>query len=307
MATVTDTRPRRLLGLLPPAPEPILIDGHPIKGRFAQQILWSIGLGTLIFGLFASGLYFGGSQVHWYIHLGGFYWPGFWLKHGWDGGMGLVGQHTWLINQANWPFYRHAYRDIGLPALATMGALSIAGGARKPAGRLYTAIAPVLVLVAAVVLITFGMWLQLKVNAHLTAGQGTNLIHLGEALLLGVLIGKVLHYIWRPAGTRIQRFLVERLVDRHFRHGGHGLPSWVRYPDAPPTARECAVQIVAEDEASGEAGRLRAQGHTARSQVVYWLAAVAVVVILGVDFIGFIGHVWVAILHHTFPYLAPKG
>lgn len=286
---------------------PPLVNGKPIRNRLLQQILWSIGLGTVVFGLFASGSYFGPTQVHWYIHIGSFYWPGFWLKHGWDSGMGVVGPHTRLINLTNWTTYRHNYRDIGLPALATMGAFSIAGGARKPAGRLYTAIAPFLVLAVAVVLITVASYVELATVAHATSltVRQTNLVHLGEALLFGFLIGKVLHYIWRPAGTRIQGFLVERGMDRFYRSGGTGLPVWIRKPVAPPTLREAGQKLATKDEASGEAQQLRETGHTGRSTAIYWLVGVGVVLVLGVDFVGFIGHIWDGVLHLHFPYLAP--
>jgi hypothetical protein len=282
---------------------------HVVKARKIKQVCWSLGLGVLVFGLLSSGLYFGISQVHWYVHVGSFYWPGFWLKQGWDSGMGIVGQHTWLINQGNWAAYRHPYRDIGLPALATMGALSIAGGARKPASRWYTAIAPILVLVSAVILITAATWLKLRFNSSpgvssITAQQ-MNWLHLAESLFLGILIGQILHRIWRPAGTRIQSFIVERLVDSHFRRGGIGDPYWMRYELMPPTAIEAATKLIQEDELSGEADALRKEGHTSKSRTIYWVAALVCLVILSIDFVGFIGHFWVGVLGHNFPYLAP--
>lgn len=295
---------------------PVLVNGHPIRARKAKQIAWSVTLGTLAFGLFASGLYFGGSQVHWYVHIGSFYWPGWWLKQGWDGGMGIIGPHTTLVNTANWTAqfgYRHAYRNIGLPALAMMGALSIAGGARKPGSRLYTAVAPFLVLATAVVLITGGMWLVLLLDSHLHLSvQQANWLHLAESVLLGFAIGRVLHPVWRPAGTRIQQFGVEKLVDRHWRGGStRDMPFWYTHELLPPTALEAAAVLIAGDLQPGkngapsEAFRLATEGQTSRSQVVYWLAAACVLVVVGVDFVGFIGHIWDGMLHQTFPYLAP--
>jgi hypothetical protein len=295
--------PRRLFGLLPPKPAPVLIDGKPIHGRAIQQLIWGAVLGTVLFGLFFSGLYYGGTQVHWYVHLGGFYWRGVWVKPHWDGGMGIIHAHTWLINTANWPDYRHPYRNIGLGAFAVMGALSITGGSKKMASRWYTALAPLLVLIAALVLITAGVWVTLWANARW--GPASHLVTALEAALLAVIVGRVLHTIWKPAGTRIQHFLVERGVDRHFRRGGVGLPRWVRHPLAPPTMREAAATLIAEDEASGEASALRAEGHTRKSSTIWWIAGTVLVLVLAFDFLGFIGHFWVGVLGHNFPYLAP--
>jgi hypothetical protein len=305
---------RRVLGIGEKR-EPVLIAGHAIHGRFLQQIGWSIGLGTLILGLFFSGLYDIGTQVHWVVHIWFIRFQLPWAKPGWDANAwGLIGPHSWVVNTTNWGYkfgYRHALRDIVLPAFATMGALSIAGGAKKPAGWLYTAIAPFLVLATAIVMIIGGMWLALRAGTgSLTAQQVTSL-HFAESLALGLLTGRVLHYIWRPAGTRIQTFSVERLIDRRWRRGGAGLPAWVRYPLAPPTMREEGAKLVAVDEAPGrhglpsEAERLREQGTTSRSSALYWLAGAAVVVVLSVDFVGFIVRIWAGILHGTFPYLAP--
>jgi hypothetical protein len=287
----------------PATPKHPLVNGKPIRNRAIQQIAWGVVLGTLIFGLLASGLYFGGTQVHWYIHVGSFYWPGFWLKRGWDSGMGVIGPHTWVVNTHDWPLYRHPYRNIGLPALAVMGALSITGGSKRPAPRWYTAIAPLLVLVSAVVLITAGVWVTLWANARL--GGVSHAVTALEAAVLALVIGQILHRIWRPAGTRIQHFLVERGVDRYLRNGHTGLPVWVRKPLAPPTMREAGDALAAEDEVSGEAAKLRAEGKTRRSSAVYWVTALVILAVLGIDFVGFIGHIWVGVLGHTFPYLAP--
>jgi hypothetical protein len=284
-------------------PKHPLIAGEPIKGRAIQQLLWGVALGTVVFGFLASGLYFGISQVHWYIHIGSFYWPGFWLKDGWDSGMGVIHPHSWLINTVNWDDYRHAYRNIGLPAFAVMGALSITGGSKKMASRWYTALAPLLVLATAVVLITAGVWVTLWANAKF--GPASHAVTALEAIALGFIIGRVLHTIWKPAGTRIQHFLVERAVDRYFRRGGTGLPFFVRQPVAPPTFREAGATLVAEDEKSGEAADLRAEGRTRRSDAIYYFVALAVLVVLAVDFVGFVGHILAGVLHVSFPYLAP--
>jgi len=280
-----------------------LVNGKPIRFRALQQALWGVGLGTLVFGLFASGIYFGPTQVHWYIHIGSFYWPGFWLKKGWDDGMGLVGTHTWLINSANWAFFRHAYRNIGLPALATMGALSVTGGARKPASRWYTAIAPLLVLATAVVLITAGVYGTLRLNS--AVGTVPTWATALEAGALGLVIGQILHFIWRPAGTRIQSFLVEKAVDRHWRSSSPSTPAWVSHPLTPPTFREAAWQLMEADVADGEAGRLAAEGRTRAANLLLVAVAAGAVLVLGVDFVGFIGHIWDGVFHLTFPYLAP--
>ena len=185
--------PRRLFGLLPPKPAPVLIDGKPIHGRAIQQLIWGAVLGTVLFGLFFSGLYYGGTQVHWYVHLGGFYWRGVWVKPHWDGGMGIIHAHTWLINTANWPDYRHPYRNIGLGAFAVMGALSITGGSKKMASRWYTALAPLLVLIAALVLITAGVWVTLWANARW--GPASHLVTALEAALLAVIVGRAAHHL----------------------------------------------------------------------------------------------------------------
>jgi hypothetical protein len=291
--------------------EPVLVNGKPIHGRLIQQILWGVLLGTALFGLAFSGLYFGATQVHWYIHIGSFYHSARWVKPMWDQGFGWFSPHSWLINTSNWADYRHPYRNIGLASFAVMGALSITGGAKKMAGRWYTAFAPLIILASALVLITAGVWVTLWANAK--TGGASHLVTAMEAAALAFIVGRVLHILWKPAGTRIQHFIVERMVDRFFRRGyaTQGLPVWVKYPLAPPTMREAGQLLITDDRTNPipgeltEAERLAEEGKTRRSSAVYWVAAAVLILVLALDFVGFIGHFWVGVFGHDFPYLAP--
>lgn len=292
-----------------PKEEPVLINGKPIKYRKVQKIAWPVGVG-LFLGLVMSGIYFGPTQVHWFIHLGSFYWRGFDLKLKWDRGAGeFLSQHVWFIDKLNWSAYRHNYRDLGLPAYATVGVLSIVAGAKEPAGKLYTWLAPLLLTITAVLLITGATWVELATVDHLHEhGIYIGTVSVAEAIVIGFIVGRVLHYLFRPAGTSIQRLWIEWAVDRNHRKGRTTqgrLPVWVSLPLAPVTAREEGMRLINKDIKSGEAADLASKPLTWRNQLVWVAVAILLVLSLGFAFLGFIGHIWVGTLGYNFPYLAP--
>jgi hypothetical protein len=114
--------------------------------------------------------------------------------------------------------------------------------------RLLTA--PPAVLVLTLALSTAGIWvLDFGGPAAWHALFGTRVVHLGILgkfslgnIVLGVVIGQVLHRFWAPVGATLQGFILERLADRAqspsvFRSGPR-VPFWETYPAAPPVVRE---------------------------------------------------------------------
>jgi hypothetical protein len=294
--------------------EPVLIDGKPIAHRTLQKYLWPAGVG-LILGLVISGLYFGLTQVNWYIHIGSFYRHLFWLKRGWDDGVGQwLSQHTWFINLKNWSTYRHNARNLGAPGFATVGVMSIVAGASRPAGKIYTTVAIVMLPVLLALLIAGGTWVELSSVDHLHEhGFAVGTVSVAEAAVLGFVIGRILHPVMKPAGTRIQDAWTDWAVDRYWRKGGGQLPVWIRRSLAPVTARESAMKRIQADQVNPstkvphltEAQYQMHRPLTLRSHLVWLAVALGVIVILGLAALGFTGHFLVGVLHMSIPYLAP--
>lgn len=289
-----------------PKPAPVLINGKPIRFRAFQKVAWPVGVGFIL-GLVIAGLYFGLTQVNWYIHIGGYYQHLFWFKPWWDENAGQwLSQHLWFMHMDQWSAYRHNYRNLGEPAAATVGIFSIVAGAKRTAPKWLMFAAPFLLVISGAVLITFATWLELISIDHLHAhGIYIGTLSLIEAGVLGFFIGRVQRGFMKPFGTTIQRIWVEWGADRHQRRGRAGLPAWISLPLAPVTAREEGVKIIEDDRVSGEAAELAAKPLTFWSHLIWVAVALVLLAILGLAFLGFIGHIWVGVLGHNFPYLAP--
>jgi hypothetical protein len=274
-------------GKLPPK---IPVFGKYIYLRRTQMILWSVVVGA-VFAAIVAGGYYALLQTNWHA---------FDLKNWWDSGMGFIHSKSWVL-------YRHGLRDLGEPAAATMGVMTLLA---KPkwwtvrVGAVRLATTPVVLVVLAVALIVGGIWLVdfglpaawhgLFGNYHLT-GWFTNA--LGKAsfttLLLGFLIGRVLHRVWAPVGATLQGYAVDRPVDKA--KLSDRIPLWVKYPDVPPVIRE-RFSWTWDHDADVKARR--------PSRATKILMGVLIVLGVLLAFTGFVAHYWIG-KGNSFPFLAP--
>lgn len=227
---------------LPTVPRHINVNGHRIRLRMAQQLIWSFAAATA--GAYIiSALYYLITQVHW--TSGGH--TVLFLKHDWD--------H--LIDTTWWRLARHDVRDVYEGVLATLFVKSLmanwkkAHGTRAGAVRLITA--PLLIIVAALPIVVAGIWVLhfagpwlwhhtlhhrvLRLSFHLPAWLDTYLSTWNwQPEVIGVIAGLVVHRLYRPVGNTVQLFFIERAVTRARNTGN--VPVWVRYPLTPPVVRE---------------------------------------------------------------------
>jgi hypothetical protein len=285
--TLTAPRERRFHGLLPPRPEKIKVNGKYIKGRAVQTAIWALAIGALGAAWWA-GVYFNLLQVNWHIHIGSFYYSWDHLKLWWDNGMGFIHSPSWVL-------YRHPYRDMGEPAAAVLFIMTALAPRKYWNVRVGTArliVTPFIVLAVALALITGAVWLldfglpHLWANAPIPA-KGW------ETFIFGLIIGRILHYIWGPCGATIQGALLDRSVDKN----GTYIPRWVRWPDIAPLDRERWCWMQAHNKT-----------RTIRKPLPRWVMwLIWFGIILSVYFIitGLIGHFWIGVMGHSFPYLAP--
>jgi hypothetical protein len=294
-----------------------LVNGHKIHGRLVQNLAW----GTVVAAIGAAiiaGLYFNITQVHWYLPFGPEWLQhGFTLKSGWD-------SLNPFPRLGNWDLYRHGYRNDGEPALATLFVLVItASGAAAvdtKMSRTRVITGPFILLVLAFVLITGAIWLQFyglpdawhylfgtfRIQGGHTSAKIWGVV---ETALFGAIVGRLLKTYWKPIAAHLQESVIDRMVDRYWARGGGTLPSWVRYPVAPPVMRECFSKIVTEDSESGEAEKLMAGSTTHATQGRHH-KLIGVLLILGGLVVGYltvsglIAHFWIG-AGHSFPYLAP--
>jgi len=279
---------------------PIAIDnGRPIRSRAAQMALWTVAAAACGAALVA-GLYFNFLEVNWHA---------FDLKTWWDGGMGV-------FHSASWVLYRHGIRDIGEPALATIAVKTLLAKRRtwgKRAGPAGVAIRVALVAAATVGLAAGAIWLIDFGLPQAGWHQPAWMVKVSaEQLILGVVIGQIVHRIWAPAGAAIQGHYIDKAVARSKVTGR--IPAWVRRPVAPPQVRERFVwqrsqrapaPVISIADAKSRAGRAavlgppawRIRAARARDAIVAVVAAYLVVT-------GFIAHYWIG-TGHTFPFLAP--
>lgn len=302
--------------------EGTLLSGKKVRGRFAQSFTWSSGTAYLA-AAFMAGLYFGILQVRWYIHIGDFYVQLFYLKPWWD----HLFPYDW------WALYRHAaFRDIAEPAIASMAVKTLLAsrkwwGVRVSNLRVITS--PLVVLFMVFALGVLGVWLidfalpaawawfwslpligdpGFKVSAHFLGK-----LSLPQAIV-GIVIGQIVHRYWAPVGATLQGGTMDRSVDRKWiiarrvqektgitmeqvieadNAGWHLIPAWARLPLSPPVVRERYA-----DAWRNNASVKTRKGH---GKVI----VVAVVFIVLVTLLGLAGHVYVGVLHHSIPYLAP--
>ena len=227
---------------MPDIPRHIEVNGHRIRLRLVQQLLWSFAAATA--GAYIiSALYYLITQVHW--TSGGH--TVLYLKPGWDG----------LLKTAWWPVARHDIRDVYEGVLATLLVKSLMANWKRKnldqvgAFRLITA--PLLIIGAALPIVLVGIWVVNFAGPwvwHQTAGH--RVVHLAvhlpswldtylstwnwQPLLIGIIAGLVVHRLYRPVGNTVQLYFIERAVNRARATGS--TPVWVRYPLTPPVVRE---------------------------------------------------------------------
>jgi hypothetical protein len=324
-ATIRDRLPHR------PRQEEILVGGSPIALRMVQQVIWS-GVSAVLAASLIAGGYFLITQVEWHfgpVHFG--------MKSWWDGGMGFI-HASW------WDIYRHGLRNLWEPALATLFVKSLlANKWRREDVRvsgLWLIISPLLLFVATTILVIGGIWV-LDFGApnlwHALFGNDrvANPIHLPHGLswlanflqdwnwqvvLVGILVGQVVHRLWAPVGNTIQGFFTDRAVRKQrsrriaawkvlarIRTGatavddaltelaiiGVGDPLWVKYPLTPPVVRE-RYALTIQTHAP-----VRSHGKVDRGLVIS-ISTVAVLVML----VGLLARYGIANGLHV-PYLAP--
>jgi hypothetical protein len=227
---------------VPAVPRHIEVNGHRIHLRLLQQLIWSLAAATA--GAYIiSALYYLITQVHW--SAGGH--TVFYLKPAWDG----------LFATRWWPVARHDVRDVYEGALATLLVKSLMAnwkkshGERADAFRLVTA--PLVIIIAALPVVVAGIWVLnfggpwlwhhtlhhrvLHLAVSMPAWLSTFLSTWNwQPLLIGIIAGQIVHRLYRPAGNTVQLFFIELGVNRTRASGV--VPGWVRYPLAPPIARE---------------------------------------------------------------------
>lgn len=301
-----------------------LLSGKPVRFRTVQSAIWSVVAG-LVGAAFTSGLYDAIFQIHWYIHIYSVHVELFYLKRWWDDGMGF-------IHSRSWPLYRHtAFRDLPAPAFATMAVQTMLAkrkwwGVRVSALRVATAPLGVIALtfglgVLGVWLLDFGgpaAWHYFFPGTVLPGTKWLGDVSAGE-LILGYIIGRILHRYWAPVGATLQGYQLDRSVDRWqgkilkagitvdqaVRLNNAGLrilPVWERRPIAPPVIRERFAEMWRNNETvSFRDGR-------SRSAAVAFKVAVSAVTLISVltVLLGFVGHYWAG-TGHTVPYLFPGG
>jgi hypothetical protein len=212
--------------------------------------------------------------------------------------------------------FRHGLRVLGEPAAAVLGVLTLIAKPRWWGVRLSTMglLGTLAVMVVAgIALILGGIWLlDFGLPALWHHALGTYRVtappwiaHSSwQDLLLGFLIGRVLHRIWAPAGATLQGYRIDRSVDRAMATGK--VPKWVLLPDMPPVTRErFAWDLLiryqkAKDAKSAKATEPDEQPGTWRKVLMTALGILAVLFTIA----GVIAKFWIG-THHSFPYLAP--
>lgn len=263
----------------PEIPKRIPVNGHPIRLRFLQMILWGGIIGTVGTWVIAA-LYYLVLEANW---------GAFWLKQGWDN----LFPYTW------WDPVRHDVRDVMEGVLATVIVKSLManwhkkGHARPEVSGLRVAMAPLLLFIVGLPLAFGGGLLLNAVHIPAIPGAATLAAHepqwlatfLGQynwqPLLLGLIIGRVIHPLFAPAGATVQDFLADLGIVRWNRTGR--IPLWVRHDVAPPPLRERAAWM----KETGDTGV--AYGRAVKA---FLTAGVAVMGLLGL-YGGFI-KLWLA-------------
>jgi hypothetical protein len=201
-------------------PKHPLVNGHPIHFRTVQMYAWlapAIVIGTG----FGAGIY--------WLFFEQKYGPVS-LKGWWDGSAWISLHDAGLkfIDKVNWATYRHGWRNEIEPVAATLLAGSfLAKPVRFLAPGWVMAAAPAVLLIVATIGAFFVTW-------FINYGPLMHKPDPGQLyqILGGVILGRVLHYAWRPVGSSYQAHLIGHSV------GTGRTPLWVTLPLMPPVWRE---------------------------------------------------------------------
>lgn len=210
---------------------PPLVSGRPVKFRRFQQLIW-VGMSALLGAGFIAGLYYLGFQED-YHNLIPSLPKGTSAKTWWDSGMGF-------IHSAHWPDDRHALRNLGEPALWVMVGATLLGKARTHPRFLLPPWALVLAPLVLLVMLIAGAVGIAWVTVQGPLSHVSNIFS-WQDLVLGGLLGQVLHRFWSPIGSTIRYLVVARAV----RTGR--TPLWVTLPLMPPAWREMYSELDRED------------------------------------------------------------
>jgi hypothetical protein len=173
---------------------------------------------------------------------------------------------------------------------------------------------PVILAVVAIALIAGGIWLldfglpalwhdvlgTYRVTAPAVIAHSS-----WQNLLLGLVIGQVLHRIWAPAGATLQGYAIDRSVDRAMAHGGI-VPRWAVLPDVPPVVRERFAWDLVRQQQRVRIGTANQSQYIHEQPSRVTRALMTALVVAGALFTlaGIIAKFWIA-TGHGVPYLAP--
>jgi hypothetical protein len=212
-------------------PKHIEVNGHKIRLRFVQSLLWGLIVTSLAVAAVAA-LYYLITQESYFGHS---------LRASWNG----LFPYSW------WPDYRHGLRNFGEPVLAAMAVHSLIVGSWKKharqrltglmlAFRVVLALAAAFaVIIAGVYLINYGLpaaWHWLFGHGHVTASVSNSTlanVFSGinwQAFLFSFIAVHLIRTLWVPVGNTISLVFTESAV----RRAAGTLPVWVRHPLAPP-------------------------------------------------------------------------
>lgn len=228
------------------------VNGKHIHFRFGQTLAWTTIVG-LLGASFIAGVYLLGLETHWFFHAGSLFWNGWDFKHRWD----------YLFSFKSWTLYRHGIRNLLEPALFVMAGKTLLAkpkywGHQASSARLI--LTPPLLVVLATGLAVGGVWLldfglpelwRHLFGTYAVTAPGAIANSSWQTILLGLLIGLVLHPIWAPVGATLQGFEIDRSVDKFRARTSDRLPLWVRFPLAPPVVRERFCNILETDTETG--------------------------------------------------------
>lgn len=212
-------------------PKHPLVNGKPVKFRRFQMILWGAILGVVIGAGAVAGFYWLFFQQK-YGTIGGHPLS---LKNWWDGNAWVLAHDIGLrfIDAKNWMLYRHGVRDRLEPAGGTLAVLSFLVGTKANAEyRLHSLWFLLGSMIALILLALAGAFAE---TWFLYFGPLKSAPHLETtifSLLIGVVLGKILHYAYKPSAATIQYHILQGPISRG------RTPLWVNLPDAPPTLRE---------------------------------------------------------------------
>src|SRR5579871_3145647 len=223
------------------------------------MLIWT-GLSVLLGSGFIAGLYWIFLQQR-YPFLPG---SGS-LKLWWDNGMGI-------IHSGNWDKYRHGIRDGGEPAAWTMIGATILGKVKMD-GRLLPLKS---LLIAPVILLALIILGTLAITWVTSFGPLSHVPDTGswQQLVLGVVLGRMLHLLWAPIGNTVRYHIIARAVT--------STPLWARFPLLPPPWREAWAQLKADPARC----RVIVSENAKQHHALRWVIPLAVLLFVFVAVVG---------------------